>query len=47
MDALEWERGKVGRRVEVDEESDRGNHGLGMDDLRNYQKLCGAHANSL
>jgi len=32
-------------RGEVADESYRGNHGLGMNDLRNYEGMGAAHAN--
>ena len=41
------ERGDGGCRGGIDEESDRGSHGLGMDDLRNCQGRGAAHANRL
>jgi len=34
-------------RGEVDKESDRGNHGLWMDDMQNCQRMGAAHTNRL
>jgi len=41
------ERGDGGCRGGIDEESDWGSHGLGMDDLQNCQDTGAAHANRL
>ena len=40
-------RGGWWKQGNEDEESDKGNHGLGMDDLRNCQGMGAAHANRL
>ena len=46
-DLGEGERGDRGCRGGIDEESDWGSNGLGMDDLRNCQGRGAAHANRL
>ena len=43
----EGETGVAGERGGIDEESDWGSHGLGVDDLRNCQGRGAAHANRL